>query len=252
MPFRSLRLELRDGIAWLTLNRPQVLNALDSPLFDELWQAIAELEADASARVVILSGAGRAFSAGRDIAEISRKGARQVLQKSPGGHVFNRLAVLPKPTIAAVHGPCFTGALELALTCDIIIASEDATFGDTHARLGVIPGGGGTQRLPQRVGPHRAKQMLFTGLPVTATEAERMGLVNKVVPRDRLMAEAETMARAILEASAHSLATEKRLVAANLDAGLAQEAAAFYNLWADGDNPDIQTRFERMLASLKR
>ncbi|MBI2916400.1 MAG: enoyl-CoA hydratase/isomerase family protein [Chloroflexi bacterium] len=251
MAYRDLRLEKRDGIAWLTLDRPNVLNALSSELLDELEQATVEIEADDSVRVVILSGAGRAFSAGRDVAEIAVKGARQVLQRSSGGHVFHRLALLPKPTIAAVHGPCFTGALELALACDIIIASEDASFGDTHARLGVIPGGGGTQRLPQRIGPHRAKQLLFTGLPITAGEAERIGLVNRVVPRERLLAEAEAIARAILEASPHSLATEKRLVNGDLEPRLAEETAAFANLWAHGDNPDIQSRFEKMLSRLK-
>lgn len=251
MPYQNLRLEKRDGIAWLTLNRPQVLNALSSQLLDELEQATKELEADDSVRVVILQGAGRAFSAGRDIGEIASKGARQVLQRSSGGHVFHRLAILPKPTIAAVHGPCFTGALELALACDIIIASDDATFGDTHARLGVIPGGGGTQRLPLRIGPHRAKQLLFTGQAITAAEAERIGLVNKVVPRDRLLPEVEVMARAIMESSPHSLAEEKRLVNGVLEPRLAEETTAFANLWAQGDNPDIQARFLKMLTRLK-
>jgi len=156
MPYENLRLECRDGIAWLTLNRPRVLNALSSQLLAELDQAIAALAADDTVRVVVLTGAGRAFSAGRDVAEIATEGARRVLQHSPGGQVFARLAALEKPVIAAVNGPCFTGALELALACDFIIASEEAVFGDTHARLGVIPAGGGTQRLPQRIGPHCA------------------------------------------------------------------------------------------------
>ena len=222
MTYNKIILEKKKGVAKLTLNRPEVLNAIDEELLAELVAALADIEKDDSVNVVILTGAGRAFSAGRDL--------RGVLEGREwvGGVRYGALEDLSKPVIAAVNGPCFTGAFELAMCADIIIASENAVFGDTHARFGIISGGGQTQRLPRQIGAKKAKELLFTSDTISASEAERLGIVNKVVPPERLEEAAMEMAEKILKNIPETIRTFKRLInngmKTDLESGLKMEA----------------------------
>ena len=222
MEYNTLDLETADGMAIVTLNRPP-MNAVTDEMLDELVSVCKALESDATVHVVILTGAGRAFSAGRDVPGVLEGKER------PGGSRYRILEEIDMPVIAAVNGFCFTGAFELAMCADIIIASDQAKFADTHARFGIVPGGGQTQRLPRLIGTRKAKELLFTGRQISADEAEQIGSVNKVVAHDSLMAEARTMAAQILENIAETISIEKRLInqsmATSLEEGLALEAA---------------------------
>ena len=222
MPYENLLVRKEDGIATIVLNRPHALNALTEALLDDLVAALAEVEKDDTVQVVILTGAGKAFSAGRDLEGILEGRER------PGGARYKALEDLSKPVIAAVNGYCFTGSLELAVCADLIIASEDAVFADTHARFGITPGGGQTQRLPRLIGPRKAKELLFTCERISAREAERLGIVNKVVPRERLDEEAKEMAKKILKNIPETVSRMKRLInrgmETDLESGLRMEA----------------------------
>jgi enoyl-CoA hydratase len=233
MKYETLLCEIRDGIAVATVNRPDKLNALNSRAKEELQSLIETLGADGSVRAVILTGAGeKSFVAGTDIAEL--QGLRRETGKAfalGGQRIFDRIEQLGKPVIAAVNGYALGGGCELALACHIRIASEKARFGQPEVLLGIMPGYGGSQRLPRLVGRARALEMMLTGTQIDAAEAFRIGLVNRVVPPDTLMEEARRLAgviaanapvavRAVLEAV--NLAQEF-----NLAAGLAREAGLF-------------------------
>jgi len=222
MAFNTLLLEKKDGIATVTLNRPP-MNALNEELLDELVSVCEEVEQDDTVHIVILTGAGRAFSAGRDLPGVLAEVER------PGGPRYRILEELSKPVIAAVNGFCFTGAFELAMCADIIIASEKATFADTHARFGIVPGGGQTQRLPRLIGVRKAKELLFTCRRITAEEAEQIGIVNKVVSHNTLVDEARKMAEQILENIPETISAQKKLINQSMqmdfEEGLDQEAA---------------------------
>ena len=222
MTYSKIILEKKNGIARITLNRPQALNALDEELLSELVTALDDIEKDDSVNVVILTGAGRAFSAGRDLNGVM-EGREWV-----GGSRYKALEDLSKPVIAVVNGHCFTGSFELAMCADIIIASENAVFGDTHARFGITPGGGQTQRLPRQVGAKKAKELLFTCDTISASEAERIGIVNKVVPPDKLEEAALEMAGKILKNTPEAVKAIKSLVnkgmKTDLETGLKMEA----------------------------
>jgi len=197
----TLLFELADGIARITINRPDKLNALNATVIAELGDAVTRVETDAAVRAVILTGAGpKAFVAGADITELAEQKpldgkARSLL----GQQVFRRLERCGKPVIAAVNGFALGGGCELAMACHIRIASENARFGQPEVKLGIGPGYGGTVRLPRLVGRGRALELLLTGEMIDAAEAYRIGLVNRVVAADRLLPETETMARTILE-----------------------------------------------------
>jgi len=222
MTYNKIILEKKSGIAKITLNRPQALNALDEELLSEFMAALDDIEKDDSVNVVILTGAGRAFSAGRDLKGILESRER------PGGSRYKALEDLSKPVIAAVNGPCFTGSFELVMCADIIIASDNAVFGDTHARFGITPGGGQTQRLPKQIGPKKAKELMFTCDTIPAREAERIGIVNKVVPLEKLEETAMEMAEKILKNVPETVRTIKSLVnrgmKTDLEIGLKMEA----------------------------
>ncbi|GAA0332967.1 enoyl-CoA hydratase-related protein [Sphingomonas oligophenolica] len=187
-----------DGVATITLNRPEVLNAISVATFRELRAHIDAISADPEGvGCVVLRGAGRSFCAGADL-----KAFKDRKPTDPDPTPFNRetmsvLASLPQPVIAAVHGHCMTGGLELALTADIIIAADNTRFADTHQKWGLHAGWGLTQRLPRRIGSAMAKDMMFSGREVLADEALRIGLVNRVVPLDDLPAEAQAYAAQI-------------------------------------------------------
>lgn len=223
MTYSKIILEKKKGIAKITLNKPEALNAVDEGLLTELVAALNDIENDNSVNVVILTGAGRAFSAGRDL-----KGILEGRERA-GGERYQALENLSKPVIAAVNGYCFTGSFELAMCADIIIASENAVFGDTHARFGLSPGGGQTQRLPRQIGAKKAKELMFTCDMISASEAERIGIVNKVVPAEKLEEATMEMAEKILKNIPETVSRIKSLVNqgmnTDLETGLKMEAA---------------------------
>ena len=200
MSQQFLLVEKKDGIAVVTVNRPEKLNALNRAVVGELDACFAELGADAGVRGVILTGAGeKAFVAGADIAELATLSALEGQAYAAWGQrVFERIENLGKPVLAAVNGFALGGGCELALACHLRLASENARLGTPEVKLGVMCGFAGTQRLPRLVGKGRALEMLLSGDPVDAAEAHRIGLVNRVFPKDRLLAEAEALLRKII------------------------------------------------------
>src|SRR5215475_6475740 len=199
MAYDTLTVSVTDRVATLTVNRPDKLNALNDRVIAELGSAIDALRGDASVGGIILTGAGRAFVAGADISELEGHGAISAKALAQRGQdVFRRFETSPKPTIAAVNGFALGGGCELAMSCQMRIASENAKFGQPEVKLGLIPGYGGTQRLPRLVGKGRALQLLLTGEMIDAQEALRIGLVNRVVAADDLIFAATAMMRAML------------------------------------------------------
>jgi enoyl-CoA hydratase len=204
MAYETLVFDKEDAVGTITLNRPERLNAINFQLVRDLDDLLTEIEEDDEVRTVILTGAGRGFCAGADIKEMSDPGAKQL----PIGKrytFFNKLEDIEKPVIAAINGPCNGGGLELALCCDFRIASEAANFGLGEVKLGIIPAGGGTARLPRLIGPGRAKEFLYFGNRIDAREANRIGLVNRVVPHEDLVAEARRWASELAERPSLSL-----------------------------------------------
>lgn len=228
-----------DGVATLTLNRPDKLNALTVGVFRELRAHVEALKADDSIGCVVLRGAGKCFSAGHDLADIAEGEA--VPSRGWHSETLRLMEKLPKPVIAAVHGHCYTGALEVALACDFIVASDTARFGDTHAKWALTPIWGMSQRLPRRVGIATAKRLMFTADMIDATEAVRIGLAEYAVPADRFEEEVAALARRITANSGFSHRANKRLLdttdAMHLDAGLQWEI-----MECEGHGPDMHDR----------
>jgi enoyl-CoA hydratase/carnithine racemase len=196
MAFDNLLLERDGAVAIVTINRPKVLNALNSQTLDELRRLVLELKADASVRVMILTGAGeKAFVAGADITELAVQtpisGREHALT---GQHVLDLIEHMGKPVIAAINGFALGGGCELAMACTLRLAADTARLGQPEINLGLIPGYAGTQRLSRLVGKGRAMELILGGAPIAAAEAERIGLVNRVVPAAELMAEARKLA----------------------------------------------------------
>lgn len=224
MSYENIILEKEEGIAVITFNRPDAMNALNNQTRAEFGQVMKELEEDDEIKVIILTGSGKAFVAGSDIKEFNRTTPYAAHNITRLGQICENM---PKPVIAAVNGFCLGGGCEIAMGCDIIIASEKAKFGQTEANVGVIPGGGGTQRLPRLVGICRAKELIFTGDIIRAEEADRIGLVNRVVPLDELMTVAREMAKKIATKSPAVLKLAKQAInrgmSTSLESGLAYE-----------------------------
>jgi enoyl-CoA hydratase len=218
MPYSTLLFDVTDGIARVTINRPDKLNALNATVISELAQAVTQIETDDSIRGVLLTGAGpKAFVAGADISELASQGPVDGKARAQQGQlVFRRLERCGKPVVAAVNGFALGGGCELAMACHLRVASEGARFGQPEVKLGLGPGYGGTVRLPRLVGKGRALELLLTGEMIDAAEAWRIGLVNRVVPADRLMAEAEELLRKILDNGPLAV----RFVIEAVDAGL--------------------------------
>src|SRR3989440_8937265 len=244
--FENIQVE-RDGqIATITVNRPKSLNALNSQTLRELTQAVREC---ADARVIILTGAGdKAFVAGADIAEMAPMGPWQAREFSELGHVLTALLEdIPSATIAAVNGYALGGGLELAVACDMIFASENARLGLPEVTLGVTPGFGGTQRLVRLVGKLRAKEMIFTGDWVDAKRAYEIGLVNAVLPREKLVEHCRTVADKIAQRGPLAVARAKRLVERGYDLPLRaanrQEAESFALLFDTEDRREGMSAF---------
>jgi enoyl-CoA hydratase len=194
MAERVVLVEKSDGIATVTLNRPEKLNALNRELRGAFCRAMQEVGRDADVGAVIITGAGRAFCAGLDLKELSNA----VLREEGNVSFVSVIDDMQVPVIAAVNGFAVTGGFELALACDMMIASTNAAFADTHARVGVMPGGGMSARLPRAVGIRKAREMSLTGNYLSAADAERLGLVNRVVAPERLMPTARDLAGQIL------------------------------------------------------
>lgn len=200
-----------DGVATLTLNRPDKLNALNPAVFVELRDHLDAIAADESVRCVVLTGAGRAFCAGHDL------GAIAAHERAPSKHfepeTVDALEQLPQPTIARIHGHCYTGGLELALACDLLVADESARLGDTHGQWGLVPIWGMSVRLPERVGRSTAKELMFTSRRITGADAAAIGLVDRCVPDDELDATVAALAAEIVANSAGTNRIVKRLLA---------------------------------------
>ncbi len=200
MTYENLLLEVRDGVAVVTLNRPEKRNALNFQTIGDIFDCFQQLSGKEEVRVVILTGSGeKAFAAGADINELARMEATEGRARSQkGNQVLSLIENLGKPTIAAVNGAALGGGCELAMACTLRIAAQHARFAQPEVKLGIIPGYGGTQRLPRLVGPTKAMEMLLTGDPVDAPEALRIGLVNRVVRTGELLSAAESMAKKIM------------------------------------------------------
>ncbi len=235
--------EDRDGLCVLTLNRPEALNALSPNLFVELRSHVDAIAGQTeSVGCVILCGKGRSFSAGNDLKAI------QAGERAPSRHfqaeTLEAIEGLPQPVIAAVQGHCYTGSLELALACDLLIAADDARFADTHGKWAMSPSWGMTQRLPRRVGLLNAKEMMFSGRVVGGAEAVTLGLANRCVPAGELMDAAEAMARSFLANSWFTLRADKMLVNGGLDRGLS-EGLRFERTEGPGSGPDMAERLKQ-------
>lgn len=251
MDFKYIVVERENGIAWLKLNRPSVLNALNKGMVSEMLVALEELEKDPLVRVIILKGNGRAFCAGADLEEYPLGGG--IGEDLGFCGLWEKIEYLEKPVIAAVHGYAITGGFLLSYCCDLVIAAENTKFGDTHAKFGLIPTGGETQRLPRRIGLMKAKELMFTSEMIDARQAEKMGLVNKVVPDDKLDEAAIELAKKIANNSAKSIKVLKSLINRGMEVdyatGLRMEAVA--NKWGRINAEPDEDR-ERRLAQFRK
>ena len=249
MNYQTLLFELKDGIAFVTINRPDKLNALNDQVMLELGKAAEQIATEAEIRGAILTGAGpKAFVAGADIGDLARQGPFDGKARAHRGQgVLRRLETCGKPVIAAINGFALGGGCELAMACHMRIASENAKFGQPEVKLGIAPGYGGTQRLPRLVGKGIAMHLILTGEMIDAQEAYRIGLVNRVVPAADLLAEAERMMRGILAMGplAVRLAIEAidQGLEMTLDEGLLLEANHFGLLAATQDMKEGLTAF---------
>ena len=234
MTYQYIRYEREDSLAVLTFNRPEVRNALSYASIDEALDAVAQFEADDAARVLILTGAGeQAFIAGADIKELQARDVLTEMGERSGRRrvLTGKLESMPKPSIAAINGFATGGGLEMALACTLRIAAETARLGLPEINLGIIPGNGGTQRLPRLIGKGRAMEMILTGDVIDAQEAYRIGLVNKVAPQGQVMEVAKDLARKLAQKAPLALRAAKEAVNASgslgLADGLAHEARLF-------------------------
>src|SRR5262249_49407599 len=257
MAYETITYAVADRIATITVNRPDKLNALNERVIAELGQAIDAARNDATVAGVIVTGAGRAFVAGADIAELEQHGVETMKALARRGQdVFNRFESSPKPTIAAVNGFALGGGCELAMACHVRIASDTAKFGQPEVKLGLTPGYGGTQRLPRLIGKGRALQLLMTAEMIDAQEAFRVGLVNRVVPAADLMSAATTMLNAMLANGPLAVADGSGLVNAGLDLPLTDalevEASMFGHLATTEDKREGTRAFlEKRAPSFK-
>ena len=248
MAYELLTFDVADRIATITVNRPDKLNALNDALMAELGRAIDEAVARDDVGGVLLTGAGRAFVAGADIAELAGQSAVEGKARAERGQrTFRRFETSPKPTIAAVNGFALGGGCELAMACHIRIASDAAKFGQPEVKLGIVPGYGGSQRLPRLVGKGRALQLLLTGEMIDAAEAFRIGLVNRLVPAAELITSARALLATMLAQGPLAIAQCIEAVDRGLDMGLddaiALEASYFGMLSATADKAEGMRAF---------
>ncbi len=249
--YTTILTETRGRVGWITLNRPEALNALNSTLVRELAEAARAFDADENIGAIVLTGSERAFAAGADIKEMADKTPREMTMENPfaGLEEFARLRT---PIVAAVAGYALGGGCELAMTCDIILAGDTARFGQPEITLGVIPGLGGTQRLPRAIGYFKASELVLTGRTMDAAEAERAGLVSRVVPAVDLLAEAGAVAEAIAAKSLPVVYAAKEALRASLETpaaeGLRVERHIFAGLFALDDQKEGMAAFREKRA----
>ncbi len=241
--YETVLLDRRDRVAVITINRPEKRNALNIQTRGEGAAILDELRADDSVRVVVITGAGdKAFIAGADIAEFAGRTAISQREIMLERGLFNAVDTFPKPIIAMVNGYCLGGGCEVALACDIRVASEIASFGQPEINLGIIPGGGGTQRLPRLVGEGKAMEMILTGEIIDAQTAFNLGLVNHVVPADQLEIKTMEIANRIAEKSPIALRLAKEAIKlasrSNLDEGLRREVDLFALCFSSADKAE--------------
>lgn len=248
MDLKSVLCQINDGLAVVSINNPP-LNALTEIVMSELDQIITDLSNNSSLQVVILTGAGeKAFVAGADIKQfidIDKESGRELVRR--GQKILNKLSALKQPVIAAVHGFALGGGCELALACDIRVASENAVFGVPEVSLGVIPGYGGTQRLSRLIGAGQAMKMIFVGDPLNAAEAYRIGLVDKVVPTGEVLNEAKAMAKKIMSRGPLAVQAAKRSIydglKVSMEEGMLLEADRFSELCNTHDQKEGANAF---------
>jgi enoyl-CoA hydratase len=248
MGYETLVIEIENRVATIVINRPEKRNALNATVRREVVEALDQLREDAEVRVVILTGAGeRAFIAGADIGEFAERTPLEQRAAMEGRRLFEEIATFPKPTIAMINGFALGGGCEVALACDLRIAARSARLGQPEIRLGILPGGGGTQRLPRLIGVGRALRLIMTGEPVTAEEAERIGLVDQVVDDAELADRTGELARTLAGYSPVALRLIKDAVRATLEmplsAGLQYERELFVTAFSSEDRTEGVSAF---------
>lgn len=247
MAYENIVLSIDGPIGLVQLNRPKVMNALNGPLMNEVGDALEELDRNETIRCIVIHGSEKAFSAGADIDQMSKAMPLDMMRENWINRNFDRIRLISKPIIAAVSGYCLGGGCELAMTCDIVIASESAQFGQPEITIGIIPGAGGTQRLARAIGKSRAMELILTGKFIGAREAEARGLVSRVVPVELYLEEAKSLAREI--AAKPPVATRFAKQAVNkvyelpLVEGLDYESRLFYTLFATEDQKEGMAAF---------
>lgn len=247
MSYNNINLEIEDTIAIVTLDRPEALNAINSELINELTTALIELDKNNKVRVIILTGSEKAFAAGADIKEMSNKTFVDMFVEDFFGDQHNKISSLRKPLIAAVSGYALGGGCELAMMCDFIIASDCAKFGQPEINLGIMAGLGGTQRLTRAVGKSKSMEMNLTGRFMDANEAERVGLVSRVVPTKDLLKEVKKVAQKISEKSNLSVMAVKESVNRSFEMSLSEgilfERRLFHALFSTDDQEEGMIAF---------
>jgi enoyl-CoA hydratase len=247
MTFETIKTETRGAVRLITLHRPQALNALNGQLVDEMGVALDQAEADSGIRCIVITGSEKAFAAGADIKEMQPKSYMDAFGEDFITRNWERVTRCRKPVIAAVAGFALGGGCELAMMCDIIIAADNAKFGQPEIKLGVMPGSGGTQRLTRFVGKSKAMEMCLTGRMMDAAEAERSGLVTRVVPVAELLNDAMKTAEAIAEMSLPILMMAKESVNRSYETTLAEgvrfERRLFHSMFATADQKEGMAAF---------
>ncbi len=243
----NILVETRGRVGLVTLNRPKALNALNDSLMNELGEALAAFDADEAIGAIVITGSDKAFAAGADIGAMKDRSFRDVYMGQYITRNWERMRSIRKPVIAAVAGYALGGGCELAMMCDIIVAADTAKFGQPEIKLGIIPGAGGTQRLPRAVGKAKAMDLVLTGRMMDAAEAERAGLVSRVVPADKLIDEALAAAERIAEFSLPSVMMAKEAVNRAYESPLAEgmlfERRLFHALFATEDQKEGMAAF---------
>ena len=246
MPYELILTETRGRVGLITLNRPQAMNALNNPLMRELMDALETFDRNEAVGAMVVTGNDKAFAAGADIKEMADQSSEQMMDRDHVA-VFGRIRTIRKPVIAAVSGWALGAGCELALSCDMIVASETAKFGQPEINIGVIPGAGGTQRLPRAVGKVIAMEMILNDRRLSAQEAYQFGMVNRVVPVENYLGEALKLAEEIAARAPLAVRAAKQMInltfEQTLSEGLASEKQEFYNLFATEDQKEGMQAF---------